>query len=137
MSINDASTGNKTSLIGELSETEGAQVITQQEQMVLRTDINQNNFIRSEHFYPTSNHYVKGIKRLLPNHILCYHVKVLQEYAKRLISPIHILSDMELVHHEIDESHIKKDNCVCHRTEVILKYDILNDFVHKYSYVFI
>lgn len=43
---------------------------TQQEQMVLRTDINQNNFIRSEHFYPTSNHYVKGIKRLLPNHIL-------------------------------------------------------------------
>lgn len=57
-------------------------------------------------------------RNLLPNHILCYHVQVLQEYAKRLISPIEIHADMELVQHEIDESHIKKDNCHCHRIEV-------------------
>jgi hypothetical protein len=57
-------------------------------------------------------------RNLLPNHILCYHVQVLQEYAKRLISPVEILSDMELVQHETDESHIKKENCVCHRLQV-------------------
>jgi hypothetical protein len=57
-------------------------------------------------------------RNLLPNHILCYHVQVLQEYAKRLISPVEILSDMELVKHETDESHIKTDSCVCHRLKV-------------------
>ncbi|CAF1108853.1 unnamed protein product [Adineta ricciae] len=57
-------------------------------------------------------------RNLLPNHILCYHVQVLQEYAERLISPVQIHSDMELVQHETDESHIKKDNCHCHRLEM-------------------
>ncbi|CAF1291798.1 unnamed protein product [Adineta steineri] len=55
---------------------------------------------------------------LLPNHILCYHVQVLQEYAKRLVSPVNVSSDMELVQHEKDESHIKKDNCICHHSEM-------------------
>ncbi|CAF0767144.1 unnamed protein product [Rotaria sordida] len=63
-------------------------------------------------------------RNLLPNHILCYHVQVLQEYAKRLISPIKISSDMELVQHEFDESHIKKDNCVCHRLENLNHIDL-------------
>lgn len=70
-------------------------------------------------------------RNLLPNHILCYHVRVLEEYAKRLISPIEILPDMELVHHELDESHIKKDNCVCHRLEVKFKNPI-----SKFIFVF-
>jgi hypothetical protein len=56
-------------------------------------------------------------RNLLPNHILCYHVEVLQEYAKHLISPVEILPEMELVQHETYESHIKKENCICHRFE--------------------
>jgi len=29
---------------------------------------------------------------------------------------------MELVQHETDESHIKKDNCICHHLEVKSKF---------------
>ncbi len=63
-------------------------------------------------------------RNLLPNHILCYHVQVLQEYAKRLISSVEILPDMELVEHETNESHIKKDTCLCHRLENVNHIDL-------------
>ncbi|CAF1244529.1 unnamed protein product, partial [Didymodactylos carnosus] len=53
---------------------------------------------------------------LLPNHILCYHMKIFQEYSKRLQSSIEMLPEMELVQHGKDESHIKIDHCHCHRT---------------------
>ncbi len=63
-------------------------------------------------------------RNLLPNHILCYHIQVLQEYAKHLISSVEILPDMELVQHETDESHIKKDKCICHRFENLKHIDL-------------
>lgn len=44
-------------------------------------------------------------------------MEVFQEYAKRLISPIEILPDMDLVEYSNEDSHIKKDNCICHRLE--------------------
>lgn len=55
---------------------------------------------------------------LLPPQILCYHVQVLQEYAAHLTSTVEIQTDMEEVQHGIDESHIKKDPCRCHRVQV-------------------
>ena len=57
-------------------------------------------------------------RNLLPHQILCYHVRVLDEYAKRLISPVEVHSGMEEVQHGIDESHIGKDDCDCHRSQV-------------------
>ncbi|CAF2045654.1 unnamed protein product [Rotaria magnacalcarata] len=63
-------------------------------------------------------------RNLLPNHILCYHVNVLQEYAKRLISPVKVLPDMEPVQHESDESHIRKDKCICHRSKSLNHIDL-------------
>jgi len=63
-------------------------------------------------------------RNLLPNHILCYHVQILQAYAKHLISPVEVLPDMELVQHETDESHIKKDTCICHRLENLEHNDL-------------
>ena len=57
-------------------------------------------------------------RNLLPHQILCYHVRVLDEYAKRLISPVEVHPGMDEVQHETDESHIKKDDCLCHRSQV-------------------
>ena len=59
-------------------------------------------------------------RNLLPNHILCAHLRVFDEYATRLINPIERTSDMEEVQHEIDESHIRKDSCQCHRSKVMI-----------------
>lgn len=56
---------------------------------------------------------------------------VLQEYAKLLTTPVQVLPDMELVKHESDESHIKKDNCICHNFEVKLNllFSVMHCFV--------
>ncbi len=51
-------------------------------------------------------------------------MQVLQEYARRLISPVEISPDMELAQHETDESHIKKEKCHCHRLENVNHIDL-------------
>jgi len=80
------------------------------------------DFLKAQNIIRRAQRFAQ--RNLLPNHILCYHVQVLQEYAKRLISPVEILPDMELVQHETDESHIKKDNCVCHHLENLNHIDL-------------
>ena len=89
--------------------------------------------IKAQQIVKRAQRFMK--RNLLPNHILCYHVQVLQEYSKRLISSVKILSDMELVQHEIDESHIKKDNCVCHGLEVESRFENFQDY-HSFRIYF-
>jgi len=59
-------------------------------------------------------------ENLLPTSILCYHVKLLQEWSRKVTSEIKILSGMERV-----PFIISNDDCECpHRNEHIVKDEL-------------
>lgn len=65
-------------------------------------------------------------RNLLPNHILCAHLRLFDEFSSRMINSIERNSEMEEVQHEIDESHIQKDLCQCHRSKVMKNHKKIN-----------